>query len=76
MGGMKFSLRTLTFAMAVVPVVIGYIVTSIRPDDEGHVVVTWQDPILTLGILSWIGVWIHFVRGRTSEIRDEPQLNS
>jgi hypothetical protein len=66
MPGMRYSLRTLLLATALVPAAVGYVSMSFRRKYDGELVIEWPDPLLTLGIVAWVAIWAHFIYGRAT----------
>ena len=64
---MRFRLRTLVLTTAIVPAAVGYVVTSFRRKYDGALVFDWPDPLLTLGIIGWIGIWAYFIQGPANQ---------
>jgi hypothetical protein len=56
---MTFSLRTLLLATAIVPVLVGNIAMSFHRGFDGKLRFEWPDPILTMGVIGWIGLCIY-----------------
>ena len=67
---MQFSLRTLVLVTAIVPALVGYVAMSIRRKYDGSLIVEWPDPLLVFGIICWVGIWAHFIYGRTPSTKD------
>lgn len=60
---MKFSLRSLSLVMAVVPPIVWWCVLALRPRDLNHPV-AWPDPVLIVAPLAWLGMYYSLVYKR------------
>ena len=59
---MKFSLRTLLLTTTMVPPVIWYVVVVLLPALDSGETSNLPDPILAVGILGWVVLYIHLLR--------------